>query len=251
MPATTRSGMMFDLGTVVHTAYDDAGWIGVRVDGFGEEESGLGDSELQTQFGFTSRPVDRDANGGCETLYSHSGNSESFAYLGKDARYIAKCPPLTQGSSVHWNSSGAFHLLDATEETSTLYIPVGGKAHTITVGKDSNGSSTIDLLHTSGASITITDTDIVIRHTGNGFIRVQGDDVTVNGALKASSGLDVGGGAGQPVINATLLVAALNSIASSISSGGSAPVVATALGAAIASISAAVTGSKTQFLTAL
>jgi len=253
MPARTRQGLEFDIGTIAHTAYDDAGWIGVRMQGYAETESdaGLGDSELQTQFGFTSRPLDRTSAGGCESLYASAGNSESFAFLGKDARFTAKCPPLTQGSSTQWNSAGSFHLLDTDFETATLYVPVGAEAHVFTVGKDSNGNNTIDLLHSSGASLTITDTDILIRHTGNGFIRIQGDDITVNGTLKASSGLDVGGGAGQPVINATLLASALHTLASSITETGSAPVTGTILGTAITAIEAAVIASKTTLLTAL
>jgi phage gp45-like len=145
---------MFDLGTVVHSALDDADWLGIRIDGFGDEESGLGDSELQTPFGFTSRPVDRDDNGGCDVLYAHAGNSESFAWIGTDRRYSAKCPELSQGSSVVWNSAGQYVLLDVAAETTTIKVPVGNAFHVIEIGKYGTVPS-ISITHADGKTSVV------------------------------------------------------------------------------------------------
>jgi hypothetical protein len=253
MAATTRSGMVMDLGVVVHSAYDDEGWIGVRVDGFGGDDSGLGDSELQTPFGFTSRPVDRAKNGiGCEVLYAHSGNSESFAWFGKDPRYTDKCPPLFQGSSAQWASNGSFGLLDTESNSYKLYVPRGSSAHSVTVGQADDGVDLIEFRHSSGALLYCTpETGWVMRGVGNAFAGIDGDAFNVNGNATVTGALTVGGTAGQPVINATLAIAALNALGSAISMGGSAPVVASAMGAAFTALAAALGACQTASLKAI
>jgi len=192
---------MFDVGSVVTTDKDDYGWYGVRVGGYGGPDSGLGDAELQTQFGFTSRPVDRGADGiGCDVLYAHAGNSETFAWFGRDARYVEKCPPLSQGSSVHWNSAGAFHLLDAVDNTSMLYVPRGSSAHSVTVGQASDGVDLIEFRHSSGALLYCNPSEgWVMRGVGNAFTSITGDAFNVNGNATVTASLTVGGVAAQAV----------------------------------------------------
>lgn len=253
MSQATRSGMVMDLGVVTHTAYDDEGWIGVRIDGFGGDDGGLGDSELQTPFGFTSRPVDRAQNGiGCECLYAHSGNSESFAWFGKDPRFIDKCPPLAQGSSAQWASNGSFSLLDTESNSYKLYVPRGASAHSVTVGQASDGVDLIEFRHSSGAMLYCApDTGWVMRGVGNAFTSIDGDAFNVNGNSTVTGALTVGGATGQPVINATLAIAALNALGSAISMGGSAPVVASAMGAAFTALATALGACKTASLKAI
>lgn len=212
MPAATRGGLMFDLGTAVHTAYDDEGWIGVRLDGYGEEESGMGDSELQTQFGFTSRPIDRDEAGGCDILYAHAGNSESFVWFGTDRRYTSKCPPLFQGSSAQWNSHGQFSLLDTEKDTYTLYVPMGSEAHVVTVGKDANGQKVISFQHSNGSYVTINTDGVTIRGTGNAFVNVNGSKVALNGEVTTTASMTVGGVAALSVAKADPIVTYLSSL---------------------------------------
>lgn len=212
MPAATRGGLMFDLGTAVHTAYDDEGWIGVRLDGYGEEESGMGDSELQTQFGFTSRPVDRDDAGGCDILYAHAGNSESFAWLGTDRRYTNKCPPLFQGSSAQWNSHGGFFLLDTEQDTATLYVPMGNEAHVVTVGVDANAEKVISLQHSNGSYITVNKDGITMRGVGDAFANINGNKVALNGEVTTTASMTVGGVAALSVAKADPIVAYLSAL---------------------------------------
>jgi hypothetical protein len=254
MPAATRGGFMFDLGTVVHSALDDAGWLGIRIDGFGDEESGLGDSELQTPFGFTSRPVDRDDNGGCDVLYAHAGNSESFAWIGTDRRYSAKCPPLYQGSSAHWSSTGQFLLLDTEKHTATLYVPRGSVAHVVTVGEDSAGKPTIALQHSNASYITLNDDGVTVRGVGNAFINVNGTKVALNGEVTTTASMTVGGVAAQPVPNSTAFAAGIASIASPITAKAGAPVTSAELGAALVAIAALLSpagGCSTQMFKAV
>lgn len=96
------------VGSVTLCAPDETGWYCVQIDGLGEGGCGAW-FETQPTFGFASRPVDRDASGSCNVLYSFDGS----AWVGHDRRYTAKCPTLTQGSSVHWCADGSCVLLDA------------------------------------------------------------------------------------------------------------------------------------------
>jgi hypothetical protein len=211
MPRETRTGLMFDIGSVVTVAVDDSGWYGVRIGGYGGPESGLGDAELQCAYGFASRPVDRGSDGiGCDVLYAHAGNSETFAWFGRDARHIDKCPPLSQGSCASWNSAGAFHLLDVESNSSMLYVPRGSSAHTVTVGQASDGVDLIEFRHSSGALLYCTpSTGWVMRGVGNAFTTIDGDAFNVNGNATVTASLTVGGPAAMPVINATAFAAAL------------------------------------------
>jgi hypothetical protein len=252
MPARTRQGLEFDLGTIAHTAYDDTGWIGVRIQGYASTESdaGLGDAELQTQFGFTPRPVDRDTAGGCESLYASAGNSESFAFLGKDARYTAKCPPLYQGSSAHWAADGQFILLDTEKHTSTWYVLRGSVAHAITVGEDANGNSTISLQHSNGSYITINADGVTARGIGDGFLNVNGTKITINGEATTTASMTVGGTAALSVAKADPIIAymsALETVLGTIS-GATSPPTTAAVAAFVSAGAALKVALKAQML---
>lgn len=245
MSQATRSGMVMDLGVVTHTAYDDEGWIGVRIDGFGGDDGGLGDSELQTPFGFTSRPVDREQNGiGCECLYAHSGNSESFAWFGKDPRFTDKCPPLYQGSSAQWASNGAFSLLDTESSSYKLYVPRGSSAHSVTVGEASDGVDLIEFRHSSGAMLYCApDTGWVMRGVGDAFTSIDGDAFNVNGNATVTGALTVGGAAGQPVTNNAILAAALSTLAGAVTLLHATPLTGDNLGPLIATMASTILSS--------
>ena len=239
------------VSTAVYCEQDEFGWYGVQCEGMSESGTGLSD-QLQAPYGFAARPLDAviDADGnveqGCEVFRASLGRTHSLSWLGHDTRYNAKCPPLTKGSCAAWNATGAFLLFDYEAETATLYQPIanGTKAHKVTVGVDGNNAPIIDLLHSSGAYLTLADPSVVLRHTGSGYFEIKGDDLTANGKLKVTSGLDVGGGASLPLALATPLVSylseletLLNGLATAIdgktpsSPGVSSGVVSTFLGA--------------------
>lgn len=194
--------LRLDFDVAVVTGTTDDNWYGVQAKGFGGDKAGLGFSNFQPPFGFASRPLDAtiEADGsptGCTYFKASMGRAGDLAWLGHDARLTDKCPPISKGSSAQWNARGAFLLQDYDEQTSTLYQPIanGTKAHKVTVGVDGNNAPIIDLLHSSGAYLTLADPSVVLRHTGSGYLEIKGDNLTANGKLKVTSGLDVGGGA--------------------------------------------------------
>ena len=215
-------GIFFDVGTCSLVAKDDAGWYGVQPESLGSETAGLSGFEMQPTFGFASRPVDKDGAGACTALLGYLGSRDGFAWVGHDPRYSAKCPPLTQGSSAQWNSSGAFSLLDSEEETLTIYIPLDGasKAHCVIVGKDANGKRTIELRHADGGYIRIDETSAVIRHNGNGYVEIIGDKVNVNGQMNNPSGGSFGGPSAVPVAKVAELIFWAAKVNASLNSAG-------------------------------
>jgi hypothetical protein len=239
----------FRLGTAVAISYDENGMLGVQVDGNGNNAAGHGRYSIGT-FGLIGRPRPANDQGGSHTLHSDEGD-EGFAWCGFDNRDLDKVPALTDGSVAVYNSDGAHHLLDAVAQTSTLYVPVDDAAHMVMVGKSASGKKIIDILHANGSHFTLGEDDSIWRGNGNAFLRIVGDDITANGTFKGGSG-DFGGGAGQPVVNATLLATVLDALAVPLNAAGVAPVVSSALGAALQAIAVALrTTAGTTMLKAL
>jgi hypothetical protein len=255
--------MRFDYTVALTTAIDESGWYGVQPQGHGGPNAGLGYDDMQATFGFTSRPLDADidADGiptGCFLWRADVGNSGGKAWLGTDPRAVAKCPPVTRGSAAQWNAKGAFLLLDYEADTFTAYVPVefsGGaatKASTLIVGKDANGSVYNEMRHANGAYFTQTETSTVIRHTSNALIEILTDAIKLNGKVNATASMNVGGALAQPVVNATLLAAVLNSLAVPLNEAGTAPIVSSALGGLLQAIASALTTTAgTQMLKGL
>jgi hypothetical protein len=183
-------------GPISTAATDENGWYGIHFVGFGD--SALKQVEWQPAYGFAARPVDGTSKEACNGFYSLDGE---FAWCGHDARYSDRAPPFNQGASAQWNCLGAFVLQDPTTATTTIYQPNAGrtKAHKILIGVDGNDVPTIDILHSSGACLTITDTEAMLRHSGNAYVEVKGSDINLNGSVNAPTGLSVGGAAAQSV----------------------------------------------------
>jgi hypothetical protein len=233
-------------GQISYVATDEKSWYGVHFYGFSPDSS-LPQVEFQPNFGFAARPVDATNGTGCNGFYSLDGE---FAWLGHDARFTDKCPPLTPGSAAMWNSDGSYQVLDAEAQTSTQYVKVGDSAHMITVGKTGSGKTVIDILSASGARFTLGDEDTLWRCQGNAFIRMKGDNITANGTFKGGSA-DFGGGAGLPVVNATALATAVTATIAAFSGGG-APATQAQVAAMLTAIAAALTGpAATTMLKAL
>jgi hypothetical protein len=202
----------FQLGTAIALAYDENSMLGVQVDGHGMNP-GVHGRYVVGMYGLVGRPLDATDEGGALCLYADEG-SEGFAWCGFDHRDLSKVPAMSGGSWCLCNSRGSFVLQDYESESTTIYVPIedGAKAHKILVGNDGAGKPTIDILHSSGACITMTDTEVLIRHTGNGFVQIKGDDVIINGTAKIVSGLDVGGGVSIPFTLATPLATYLTAL---------------------------------------
>lgn len=206
-----------DFGTVTLTT-NEAGFIGYQVDGYGEEESGVGDHDHFQPFGFLSRPLDPDADGtGATCIYLRRGN-ETVVLPGYDARAIEKIPVLKKGASVQHNALGGFAHFenDGTNSTWTCYVPTAygataaTRAHVVTVGVDGNSKETLNLVHASGMSIvmlrdganeslTLANSagtcSIILKDTGE--IVINGTKITIYGPTQ------VGGLGGLPVLVGT------------------------------------------------
>lgn len=237
------------------SGYDADKFLGVQLRAFGDNP-GAGHTQVMHSFGFASRPVDPTSNDdgliGCIVQQISRGTAEEFAYLAHDPRYISKIPPLSQGSSCVYNSKGAFLDLDAATDTLTGYVPVpGAKAHSLAIGYDSSSPPklVLNLVHADGMAILMSDEGITIKDaTGASFIRIDASGVTVSGAAKLTSGLDVGGSGAQPVINATLFEAWWASMVLAVSGAG---IPGAAVGAAMATMTATLPTTGTVLLKGL
>jgi hypothetical protein len=207
------------IGTAVAVAYGEDGFLGVQCDGFGKSPGANG-RHVVGQFGLMGRPLDADGETGALCLFADEGQ-EGFAWIGFDGRASANVPPLTRGSTVLYNSRGAYQLLDHETETSTLYVPIAGgiKAHLMQIGKDSNDKAVIDIRHADGMAIIMLEHSLVIKNAaGDAYIELNDSGIVLNGNTKAVGGLDVGGGAALPITLAPPLVAYLQALNSALAS---------------------------------
>jgi len=209
----TFPGYNLRVGVVQYCATDSKSWYGLQVRGFGED-SGL-QFEWQPQYGFAARPVDATSGTGCNAVYSIEGQ---FSWCIHDQRYNDKAPPLTPGSAAQWNYKGAFSLFDCDTETWTVYVPMNNatKAHTVVAGKDANGKEYIELRHANGSYVVLNDDGVVVRHTGDAYVEVNGGKVNLNGEVNTTASLNVGGAAAQPLVNGTAFQAALGAVATAL-----------------------------------
>jgi hypothetical protein len=206
---TAFQGYGIRTGIVQYCAADEKAWYGLQVRGFGDN-AGI-QVEWQPSYGFAARPLDHDGTDGCQAFYSAQGK---FGWLGHDPRWNDKCPPMTKGSVCAWNARGSFIRLGYDDEATSIYntIESGARAHSFSMGADSNGKQKITLTHANAAHVSLTDQSVLIRHTGNGYIEVKGNDFNCNATAKLLSGLAVGQGAGIPLALATPLVSYLTAL---------------------------------------
>lgn len=218
----------FQVGTAVAVAYDENGMLGVQTDAHGETAGSPMRYHVGV-FGSLARPLDADDDGGALTLYSDEGR-DGFAWFGSDHRDLPRLPQVSGGSNGIANSLGAMFLQDYATATTTIYQPIANrtKAHKVLIGVDGNDVPTIDLLHSSGACLTITDTESLLRHSGDGYVEVKGDDVTLNGSVNAPTGFSVGGAAAQSVPLMPQLLAYLSALEATLSTIAAATVPTTA-----------------------
>jgi hypothetical protein len=190
----------FQMGTVIGTAYDENGMLGVQTDGMGANPTAHARYHVG-MFGYLARPLPTTLDSeGAACLFVDEG-SEGFAWIGADDRDLARMPLVSSGSNGIANSLGAFYLADYETETTTIYQPILGSttAHKILIGVDGEGAPTIDILHSSKACLTFTDDEVTLRHSGNGLIKIKGDAVEINGTFNVGASFTVGGLAAQSV----------------------------------------------------
>lgn len=158
------------IGIATFSEIDGDGFVGVQVDGYGEEKSGLPPFELHHPYGFASRPLDPDADGtGCAALYGIEGN-RGFAWLAHDPRQATVLPALRKGESIQYGPKGQFIRCHEDGSISLCTFHEGdSEAHTIFAKLDVNngflletpwgflrfGPNGLQVQHSSGAKLSL------------------------------------------------------------------------------------------------
>lgn len=166
--------LSWEYGSVQLSEYDSDGFLGIQIDAYGEQQSGMQSFEAVHPHGFQSRPRDPDIEGQDSALYYYQGD-QAFVLPLHDARAIndGQVPELTKGSSVQYahrakGKGFSYDRHDGETGTKEIRVKYDGGEHVITIPGD-------------GDTISI---DTPGKLTAN----VTGDvSVTTSGSLKASA----------------------------------------------------------------
>ena|SRR6478735_3456802 len=146
--------------------HDKDSFLTVLPETFGEKSS-IGAIELFHPYGFASRPVDKDPEGGaCGALYSVEG-AQGYAWLLNDGRIQAKLPEVLEGESFQYGVTGNFVRChqdgrislfctdDGTVNGRTIQFVIGPKGllFSYPYGKLTIDDTGFHYLHNSGARI--------------------------------------------------------------------------------------------------
>ncbi len=224
--------MRWDFGAVQFSEWDADGFLGVQIDpAEADDEKGAASlCELHGPYGFISRPSDPDRDGlGCSVLRMQRGSQERYAWLGSDPRQVDWLPRLTKGGSAQYGGTTGRALTwrEIDGETGSVidYVPEewdadgnATAAHKIEAGVDGNGAPVVQIIHSEGMAVVMFDGAVTMADaTGSGFITIKDGKIAASGALKATSGLDVGGTGGVEVPLHPALAAAVNAFAAAVS----------------------------------
>lgn len=218
----------WDMGVARLSEYDGNGFLGVQVDVYGEDASGMPEWGLEHAFGFASRPRDPEKSPtnpdifvGCQVLHAWDGN-EVHAWLASDPRYRpgalggALIPQLSRGSSMVYDAAGDFSVLDV-DKGWTLYVGLdrdaGGvptAAHVLAAGVDDNLRKHVSLVHAGGMSIVMLEggTIAISNATNTVSIVVDDSNIILNGNVKVQGALDIGLAGAVPLVKFPDLLAA-------------------------------------------
>lgn len=253
-------------GTVTFSEWNAEGFLGIQHDADGD--GGVAVCQVAHPYGFLSRPHDPGADGiGCTVDVRRLG-SERFAWLGDDPRSVDWLPRCTKGGSATYGGplgkALTWREIDGTTGSIVDYVPVAWDAngvctaaHKIEAGVDGNGEPIVQVVASDGACLVLFRGGATLADaTGSGYVEAKGGAVNVSGALKATSGLDVGGTGGVAVPLHPALQSAVEAFAAAVAAapvtpqdGGAALKVA--LVAAAEALSAAVAGCGSTMLKTL
>jgi hypothetical protein len=148
--------------------HDKDSFIAVIPETFGPSSS-LGAMELSHPYGFASRPVDKDAEGGaCGAFYFVEG-AQGYAWLANDGRIQAKLPEILEGESFQYGVTGNFVRChkdgrislfttdDATVDGRTVALTIGptGLVFNAPWGNLKFDATGFHVLHSSGARLDL------------------------------------------------------------------------------------------------
>jgi hypothetical protein len=252
--------------TVMFSEWGSDGFLYIQHDPDGS--GGAPKSQVIHPLGFVSRPHDPPEDGNGCTVDVRRLGSERFAWLGDDPRSVDWLPRCTKGGSATYGGALGRALtwreIDGTTGSIVDYIPVSWDAtgaataaHKLEAGVDGNGAPVVQAIASDGACWSLFDGGATIADaTGSGYVDVRGGSVTISGALKATSGLDVGGTGGQAVPLHPALASAVAAFAAAVAAapvgsvdGGA--VLKAGLTAAAQALSAAVAGCGSTMLRTL
>ncbi len=250
-------GIRYDLGTSQLTEYDEDNFLGVHVDGYGENGS-LGPMECHHPYGFLGRPRDPDSDGRGALVQFWLEGDKGYAIALEDVRIASLFPVAKKGGSLQYAATGSFHEIDGTDGTHTIYVPysfvgtVPSKAHLIQVGLDPNGKPVVNILSGEGPRVTILEKEITIANrAGDIWIRINETEGTISGNWKVTGALDIcssiapPGSESFPVAKAQEVITALQAIATCLNSGTATGGMINGAAAATPLIQAAITALAT------
>lgn len=143
-------GLEWHYGNVLLTEYDADGFLGLQIDAYGDEKSGVPTFQQVHPGGVIHRPRDPDDSGRAGTLYFWEG-PQGFAFSVSDPRSVADLPELAKGSTCVYAhrapGSKSYVLVDAGSGDITIKTQGGTSAEIKIPG---NGGDII----ANGAKIT-------------------------------------------------------------------------------------------------
>ena len=225
------SAIGWDIGVAMLSEYDADGFIGIQVDAFGEEYSGVEPYEAHHTLGFVSRPrdpeVDSEGNpkpeASCTVLYGMEGPRGHAMLLG-DPRSTAKLPKLKKGGAMFYAPAAkSYALFDGIDEKTgkrpgsfTVATALGdtGKSHVLSLDVRADGKEAVSLKHGAGHGLDLgADGSALLRNqAGDAWLSANDDGVDVSGAMTVQGSLAVGAPAAQAVVLADPLIAYLTAL---------------------------------------
>lgn len=194
-------------GSSLLSEYDADGFLGIQIDAYGEQASGMPTFEAIHPQGFAGRPRDPSEAGAGTNLYFFQGD-QAFVLSTQDPRSITGgyVPGLTKGSSIQYGDRGvdddgnakgpSFYLIDGDDGTHTAYFEYedGSTAHLFTFGVDGNGDPIITIAHGDGQALEFFKGKSILKNkSGSVFLQLDDDGMVLNGNIKGTGALEVNG----------------------------------------------------------
>lgn len=249
-PGTSLSWDTYVVNAVV---VDPDGFVRVQPDSYGE--TGGDAIEVLQPLGLHVVPRDPDVDStgvikaGCPMLVAYDGGKQ-MATLKQDARTVPKLPRGKQGSATLSCDTGKASIpyisFDGDTGSCTLYVPnaAGNRAHAISLNVDNDGDARIQIIHSSGANISMLadGTTNVISPNKSNSATVGDDGIVLNGNTSIQGAVLMGNpSAAQPVALSPGLLAYLSSLETAIQAVATAVpggVAGTAFAAAVTALQA-------------
>lgn len=217
------SSRTFSSVNVVNSTISESPFSAVLVDGEGTVG---GETCLRTAFyaspGVVFRPRSPETVNGADGQ-SYSLSTEALAArLGdnlvplawRDLRWNKAFPSPRPGTIAYCGYGGGFLCFDdainGASSLATLYVPYGGKCLSIVLDPE---KESIKIVHGDGMAIILEKGNILFRAAGGAaYQQISANGHVLNGNTKVMGGLDVGGGASEPVALAPATLALFTAI---------------------------------------